>query len=217
MRKSLRTVLTGAGFVLVAMGSAACSDDDGVDSDEEARRAYLGLDLSIPKSLQLGFDGYNAASSANIDPQAGVGDETGTLTISGQVAQGTSDNHEMRLYIGMVDYSDCPCTIVINEDEELDVNLTYDTSDVQTEQPYLHLSLRNVPNGTFTGEITAGAEGLGVYHVTGDIEGDVALELSLEGTIRDAGNGVVERVPGETHVFGTATSGDGLYDIDLMI
>lgn len=212
--QSLRTVLLG---VVLATAAAACSDDDGVDSDEEARRAYLGLDLSIPRSLQLGFDGYNAASSANIDPQVADGGETGTLTVTGQVAQGSSDNHEMRLYIGMVDYSDCPCTIIVNEDEELQVDLTYDTSDVQTEQPYLHLSLRNVPDGTFTGELTTGTDGLGVYHVTGDIEGDVALDLQFEGTLQDDGNGGTVRVPGATHVFGTATSGDGLYDIDLMI
>lgn len=35
-----------------------------VSSEETARRAFLGLDRSIGKSLTLGFAGFNAASSA---------------------------------------------------------------------------------------------------------------------------------------------------------
>ena len=57
---------------LIALLGAGCGDDDEIDSDEEARRAYLGLDGSIEKSLALGFAGFNAASSANISPQMGV-------------------------------------------------------------------------------------------------------------------------------------------------
>jgi hypothetical protein len=75
-------------LALITFGTACGSDE--LDSDEEARRAYLGLDLSIEKSLGLGFAGFNAASSANIDPQIGTGDGGGMLTITGQVDQGTS-------------------------------------------------------------------------------------------------------------------------------
>ena len=189
---------------------AACSNDDAIDSDEEARRAYLGLDASIEKSLNLGFQGFNTADSANIDPQAGTGDASGALTISGQVDQGSSDNKEMRLYVGMVAYSDGVLTVE-TEDEEVEVDLTYDTGATQIEQPYLHLSLRDVPDGTFTGELT------GVYHLTGDIEGDVELTLTMTGEIMDAGGGVVARVPGATTITGTATSGDGLYDVNVTL
>ena len=78
--------VTLAVFSLVAtLGLSACGGS--ISSDEQARRAYLGLDKSVEKSLQLGFDGFNAASSANIPPQSTNGDETGTLTISGQVDQ----------------------------------------------------------------------------------------------------------------------------------
>jgi hypothetical protein len=197
-------------LVLSLLLVAACSDDDAIDSNEEARRAYLGLDASIEKSLNLGFQGFNTADSANIDPQAGTGDASGALTISGQVDQGSSDNKEMRLYVGMVAYSDGVLTVE-TEDEEVEVDLTYDTGATQIEQPYLHLSLRDVPDGTFTGELT------GVYHLTGDIEGDVELTLTMTGEIMDAGGGVVARVPGATTITGTATSGDGLYDVNVTL
>ncbi len=56
--------------------------------DDQPRRAYLGLGKSVGQSLQLGFAGFNAASSANIPTQSANGDVAGTLAISGQVDQG---------------------------------------------------------------------------------------------------------------------------------
>lgn len=202
------TLLTCTALALLG---AACSDD-GIDSNEEARRAYLGLHPSIEKSLNLGFDGFNNGSNANIDPQVGEGDDTGSLTITGQVDRGNSANKEMRLYVGMVDYSEGVFTVVYDDDEEVEVDLTYDTSEVETEQPYLHLSLRDFPDGTFTGELT------GTYSVSGDIEADVTLTLTMAGDIM-AGDveGQVLRVPETTTVTGTATSGDGTYDVDLTL
>lgn len=199
-------------LVSVASLSAAACSDDGIDSDEAARRAYLGLDGSIEKSLNLGFAGYNSATSANIAPQNGTGDAAGALTITGQVDQGASSNKEMRLYVGMVDYTDGVFQVQVEgEQVPVDVDLTYDTSAVVTEQPYLHLSLRNVPDGDFTGELT------GTYLLAGDIEGDVTLTLTMAGAIMDGGGGVVVRVPGSTTITGTATSGDGLYDVAITL
>jgi hypothetical protein len=198
---------------LLAAAGSGCSDDP-IDSDEEARRAYLGLDGSIEKSLNLGFDGFNAASSANIDPQATVGDAAGALVVTGQVDQGSSANKEMRLRVGMTDYSDGIFVVVIEDGEddlELEVDLSYDTAATVEDQPYLHLSLRDVPDGTFTGELT------GVYLLDGDIEGEVELDLAMTGEIEDGGGGLVVRVPGTTTVTGTATSGDGLYAVDVTL
>ena len=210
-----RKVLSGIALSLfVSLAAGACGSS-GVSSDEEARRAYLGLDGSIETSLNLGFAGFNAASSANIDPQMATGLDTGTLTISGQVDQGSSANKEMRLYVGMVDYSDGVFTVVVVHDdqstEEVEVDLTYNTSLVIMEQPYLHLSLRDIPDGTFTGELT------GTYILGGDIDGDVTLNLTLMGDIMDGGGGAVLRVPGSTVVQGTATSGDGVYDVNVTL
>ena len=212
MRNRGTRILPYLCVLALASLAGACSDD-GIDSDEEARRMYLGLDLSIEKSLDLGFAGFNAASSANIDPQMTVGDLEGSLTVSGQVDQGSSDNKGMRLNIGMVDYTDGVIVVVVEgeEDEEVEVELTYDTSDVVAEQPYLMLQLRNFPNGTLYGELD------GVYYVTGDIEGEVVLDLTMNGTIMDAGNGDVTRVPGSTTITGTADSGDGLYEVNVTI
>ena len=91
--RNLSTCLLAMTTLVSLVG--ACSDDE-IDSDEAARRAYLGLDASIGKSITLGFQGFNAASSANIDPQMTTGtapNGSGTLTISGQVDQGLSLIH----------------------------------------------------------------------------------------------------------------------------
>jgi hypothetical protein len=194
----------------------ACGGSDTVSSDEQARRAYLGLDKSIGKSITLGFDGFNAATSANIAPQMVAGDAMpgGTLTVTGQVDQGASNNKQMRLYVGMVAYTDGPVKI---NDKGDTVKITYDTSMTQTDQPYLQLSLMNIPTGTLTGSITSGATMTGKYHLSGDIKGDVELDLQITGTLMSGSNNTVVRVPNTTHVTGTATSGDGVYMVDIMI
>ena len=192
----------------ILAAATGCSDDDAIDSDEAARRAYLGLDVSIGVSLNLGFDGFNAASSANIPPQMTAGVASGMLTISGQVDQGASTNKGMRLQVGMVDYSD-GVLVVMDGDEELEVDLTYATSAVVDAQPALDLQLRDIPNGTFTGTLA------GTYQISGDISGDVTLALTMSGAIQDDGTGDVIRVPGSTTISGTATSGDGLYTVAI--
>jgi hypothetical protein len=188
----------------------ACGGDDGISSDEQARRAYLGLDGSIAKSINLGFDGFNAASSANIDPQMTAGDAMpgGTLTITGQVDQGSSDNKGMRLFVGMVGYSDGPFEI---DSDHNTITVTYDTSMTQAEQPALDMMLKSIPTGTLEGTL------LGDYHLSGDLDGDVTLDLTFTGTLMSGSNNTVVRVPGSTHVTGTATSGDGVYMVDVTI
>lgn len=191
---------------LIALLGAACGSD-GIDSNEEARRAYLGLDTSIEKSLALGFAGFNAASSANIDPQMAPGAEAGTLVITGQVDQGASDNKGMRLYVGMVDYTD---GAVVIEGEEQTINITYDTSMDPLMQPLLNLTLRNIPTGTLDGTLT------GVYVMTGDVDGEATLNLTFSGKLQASGTGV-SRVPGMTVVTGTASTGDGMYEVNVTL
>ncbi|MEZ4402782.1 MAG: hypothetical protein R3B06_22370 [Kofleriaceae bacterium] len=187
---------------------AACADDQAIDSDEAARRAYLGLDGSVAKSLALGFDGFNAASSANIPPQMTTGDAAGTLTITGQVDQGSSANKGMRLRVGMVAYDDGP--FGVGPDDET-ISISYATDADVTTQPYLQLGLRDIPTGTFTGTLT------GTYHLAGALEGDVTLDLTMAGMLQDAGGGATVRQPGTTTVTGTATSGDGSYTVMLTL
>jgi adhesin HecA-like repeat protein len=198
-------------FAFMILALAACSDGDDLDSNEEARRAYLGMDNSIEKSLQLGFAGFNAAQSANIDPQAGVGDDAGTLTITGQVDQGSSANKGMRLRVGMVDYSDG--VIIIHEEGEDDIQfaITYDTSADAATQPALDLMLKGIPTGTFDGTL------VGSYTMDGDIDGTIDLNLSFTGKLMPAGQGTT-RVLGMTHVTGTATNGGGgTYMVDVTL
>lgn len=188
-------------------------DDDGVDSNEEARRAYLGLDLSIEKSIELGFVGFNAASSANIDPQSTAGAVGGTLTVTGQVDQGSSANKGMRLYVGMVDYDEGD--IVINEDGDT-IRVVYDTDVDPTKQPYLSMQLKNIPTGTLEGTLNSNSTMTGVYVLSGDIVGELSLDLTIAGTLMAGTGTTVLRVPGTTTVIGTATNSDGgVYEIDL--
>jgi hypothetical protein len=186
---------------------AACSSND-VDSDEQARRAYLGLDTSIEKSLALGFDGFNSASSANISPQVTTGTKAGMLTITGQVDQGASANKGMRLRVGMVAYTDGPIEVNDNHDT---IEVTYDTATDMTTQPALTLMLMGIPTGTLNGTL------MGTYHLTGAIKGDVTLNLTFAGHLQDAGGGKVTRAPGTTMVTGTATQGDGVYNVALTL
>ena len=176
----------------------------GVTSDEEAEGAYIGLDTAIVRGMNLGMDGYNAASSANIPDQTAPGDVSGTMTVSGQVDQGSSDNKGMRLSVALVDYAD---GVALDSDTTLDVTYATDAA----AQPALDLSLRNIPDGTFSGTF------VGAIGMTGDLEGDVTLDVAMDGAIEtdpdDAAK--LRRVEGTTHITGTATSDYGTYDIDV--
>jgi hypothetical protein len=190
-----------AALVVLATAMTCCHGNE-VDDEEGARAAYLGLDGVVEKSLNLGMDGYNAASSANIPDQSTAGDVSGTLTVSGQVDQGASDNKEMRLELALVGYQD--------EVTETDLVVTYDTAPAAL--PSLDLSLRDIPSGTFTGTL------VGDFAMAGDIEGTVTLNLSLAGEIEPgATEGDIQRVVGSTTVTGTAMSDYGTYSVDLSL
>lgn len=207
----MRTFLASA-LLVFAVG---CGSDD-VDSDEEARRAYLGLDKSIEKALNLGFAGFNAATNANIPDQMTTGDTGGTLLISGQVDKGNSTNKNMRLNVGMVDYDDGD--VEINDDGDT-IHIVYDTNADNTMQPYLELKFANFPDGTMSGSLTSNTNMTGVYTLDGDIIGDLTLNLTISGpTMAGPNAGEVLRVPDMTMVTGTATNADGgVYDITLTL
>jgi hypothetical protein len=198
-----RTTLTSMWLLLGMAALPAC--DDGVSSDEEAEVAYLGLDVAVERALLLGFDGFNSASSANIDPQSTNGDVGGTLTVTGQVDQGASDNKGMRLFMALTDYSDEIPNVGDNED----INVIYDTDPAAL--PALNLTLRNIPDGTLEGTL------VGTFFMEGDLEGEVAISLTFAGEIEpdplDATK--VRRVEGSTTIVGTATAGDDVFEVNL--
>jgi hypothetical protein len=204
MKQTTHTPGLGAARTAFAawIGILASACGGGVDSDEAARAAYIGLDGAVEKSLRLGFDGFNAASSANIPDQMTTGGASGTLVVGGQVDSGASDNKEMRLELTMVDYRD--------EIPDEDLVIVYATNPAAP--PRLDLSFRGLPNATFTGTLT------GDFAMSGDLEGTVTLDLALEGmTEADpmvADN--VRRLPGTT-VRGTAVSDSGTYMVDVTL
>jgi len=205
--RTIRRVRFSSVLLLASLSAAlaGCAEDSDLSSEDDARRAYLGLDGSIEKTLDLGMIGFNEASSANIPTQNGQGDVSGTITIDGQVDQGASDNKGLRLTVALADYSDGPAETVDDDD----IDITYDTDPAQL--PAVDLTLRNIPDGTLEGTL------LGTYGMRGDIEGTATLELTMSGTIQDDGSGGVSRTPGNTHVTGVARSGDATFEIDVMI
>jgi len=212
----MRNLVCASLLVWTTALTVGCGGDDEVDSDEQARRAYLGLDDSIAKSITLGFQGFNAASSANIDAQTTAGTKGGTITVTGKVDQGSSANKGMRLDIGMVGYDDGD--VVINEDGDT-VHIVYDTATDVANQPHIDMQLKNFPTGTLEATLGSNASMLGVYNLSGDIDGTLTLNLTIAGSLMagpEAGD--VLRVPGTTTVTGTATNSDGgVYMIMLTI
>ena len=130
---------------------AACGND--VSSTEDAKNAYLGLDPSVDKGITLGFAGFNAASSANIDPQSADGGASGSMTVTGQVDQGNSTNKGMRLLEALSNYSD-------------NGKVVYTTD--SSAQPALTINLKGIPTGTLDGSLS------GSFLMSGRPDGQVA-------------------------------------------
>jgi hypothetical protein len=183
---------------IVLLFVASCSGD-GVSSDASAKAAYLGLDESIDKAITLGFEGFNAAQSANIPTEQVVGDVSGSMSIGGQVDQGQSANKQMRLQETLVGYADI--------DAGTSAGIVYTTADAGPAE--LDMSLQGIPSGTLDGTLA------GSYGMTGTLASDVTLAISFSGALEAGDAGEVERKPGTTHITGTATSSSGTYDVDL--
>ena len=73
------------------------------------------------------------------------------------------------------------------------------------------MTLNNIPNGTFIGDL------VGTFLMEGDLEGEVTLDLVFDGELQADGNDGTERAPGTTTVTGTAVSGNGTYEVDLTL
>ncbi len=192
-----------AAFLLV-MASSACSDDsNAVSNTENAKRAYLGLDLSVDKAIQLGMQGFNQASSANISPQTASGNVAGTLVVDGQVDQGASANKTMNLTTTYTGYEDAPS---LPNDGGL-LHVVYDGAASTTT---LSMKLMSIPTGTFSGSFTQ------TLRMSGDLRGDVTLALTFSGDLQQVGTtDQIQRKPGTTHITGTATSPYGVYQVEV--
>jgi hypothetical protein len=193
-------------LLLSAVLLAACGGNSSINSTEEARRAYLGLDKSVSKSLTLGFQGYNAASNANIPSQSTAGDMSGMLTITGKVDQGNPSQVSMSLNVGMMMYSDGK---IVVDDKGNTINVTYATDSAA--QPSLSLKLNASAGNTLNGSLA------GDYTMSGDLSGKVTLNLSISGKFSGTAPSVT-RVAGSTTVTGTATNADGgTYTVNTTI
>jgi hypothetical protein len=169
-----------------------CGGSSAVGSPADAEAAYRGLDLAIDKAITLGFQGFVAAKSANIPAQTANGNAAGTMTVTGKVDQGQSNNKTMNLFVAVAGYSD-------------DGKLTYDGS-----QAALGMSLKKIPNGDFSGSLT------GSFSMSGALVGPADFALSFSGNLEpNAMTGDVERKPGTTHITGSVTSDQYSYSVDV--
>ncbi len=178
-----------------------------MDSDEQARRAFLGLNDSISNSLTLAFDGYDAASSANIPAQSGSGSASGTITVSGKVDQGNPQQASMSLSVLLDDYSDGPFAVDTKGDT---ITVTYNSGS-GANTPALSLKLNASSGSSIDGSL------MGDYHTSGALTGTVTLDVTISGTFSGSGT-AVERVPGTTTVMGTVVnSSGGTFDVNAML
>lgn len=179
----------------LAFAGAFVACGNGVSSTEDAKNAYLGLDPSVDKAIQLGFDGYNLdPNGANIQPQSADGGISGSMTVTGQVDQGASNNKGMRLNEALSSYSD-------------NGHVMYNTD--QAALPALTINLKNIPSGTVDGSLS------GSFLMSGGLTGQVSLALTFSGQIEAGSGNTVVRKAGTTHITGTATSPSGTYNVDV--
>lgn len=190
-------------WVLVAAALTGCGDK--VSSDDEAELAWEGLAGAVDRSLTLGMQGYSQASSANLDAQEDQGDVSGTIVVTGQADQGSSDNKGLRLDIALTDYAD---HVDLDDDGDDDIDIHYDTD--PDAPPYADLKLRDLPAGSLSGTLT------GDVAMDGDLEGVVTLALNISGPTESDGADGVRLVDGQTSVTGAVTNDDGgTYSVDV--
>lgn len=192
-------------FALACFALVGC-DDSSVGSDEEAQVAYLGMDRGVDRALKLGFQGFNAASSADIPPQTEPGIVSGTMTVSGKVDQGNSDSNKgMRLFVDLDNYSDG----LVYQEEEIEIFY------FATGTLHLDLKMSDLPdNGHLSGP-GGNVAFYGFVGMEGDIEGDLYLNLYIDGTVSENADGDIKLEPGTTHIRGTAESPNGIYNVDV--
>ncbi len=181
---------------LLALPTSACNRG-ALDNEAAAEIAYLGLDRAVDRMIKLGFDGFNAADSANIPPQSEPGDESGLMDVSGKVDQGASANKGMQLDVVLTDYSD---------GQVQDTAVLYDGGPLTAD-----FSMKGLPDADLTGSLS------GTFGMDGDLAGTLELDLSITGKTQDSGGGVIARVPGSIRVVGTATSDYGVFQVDVSL
>jgi hypothetical protein len=188
--------LSVVALALVACGPAETGD---VNNEASARLAYLGLDAAVGRAIQLGFDGFNAASNANIPEQSEAGDLGGMMVVGGQVDAGASNNKGMRLQVTL-------------KDDYADVVLEGDRMVIYNGGPAaLDMNFKGLPDADLTGTM------MGTFVMAGDLAGDVTLNVSIVGKTMAGPGGEIVRVPGTVVVTGTATSGYGTFNIDVKL
>lgn len=179
--------------VAVLLLTMACGSDGPTSSIPQA--AWMGIDTGIDRAITLAFQGFNAATTGTIPRQTANGTASGTLTVTGQVDQGSSVNKSMQLLAALTNYMD-------------NVSITYSTG---AGAPLaLNKQLTNIPTGNFTGTV------VGVVAMGQSQTGNLTLNLAFSGNLQVGTGGSVQRVAGATHNTGSATTSAGTHNVNVM-
>lgn len=192
--RGMKTKLT----TLVAVLALSGCGDDGLADQEKVIVIYDNFQPSIEKIIENGLLAKDASTSgANITPITADGDIAGLMTIGGQVAQSSSNNENLKLWVQLDAYGDT----------ELVVYQTDNASDDSKLQFTLQISSQpedNVMNGSIVGDIA----------VSGEVEGTGTLALTFVSDLEDDDNNLSVIC---SHVTGTVSSGDATSNIDFVL
>ncbi len=184
--------------LLTALPLCACGGDD-VNNAQAVQKIFDDFQPTMEKIIKQGLAAKDASTNgANITPVSANGTNKGTLTIGGKVAQGTSLNENLDLWVQL----DGPYS-----DSGKIFYATDNSSDTTKLQFGLQMSNQPQDNG-MSGTL------VGPLKVTGDIEGTAAFDLrfATDLTDDDAAPAIIC-----SHVLGTVTQGDQSKSIDFLL
>jgi hypothetical protein len=175
-------------FVLVGCGSDTIN--------QRAQTVYVEIQDVIYDSMELAFKGFNTATSATVPPQTKTGDNKGTLTVTGQVDQGTSPDKAMKLQLELVDYPSASTT-----------NTTFKTG---ATKPSLNINLKGIPNGTLDALLS------GDFLMSGTLSGTATLSITMTGTLQKDPSNTSKVQPAKYSIKGTTKSDYGTHSVDIQ-
>lgn len=191
--------------ILMLLGlTAGCGDDEELTNAEKVSLIYDNIQPTIDKIIAQGLLAKDASTSgANITPFTVNGDNAGTMTVGGQIAQSSGGNQNFTLWVQLDGpYSDTG-TVKYATDN---------TSDSTKLQFGLHIANQpsdNAMEGTLNGPLTVSGD---------DVEGTATFALAFATDLADddaAPTVICSRVTGSVTQDGETKSIDFVLPKDM--
>ncbi len=186
-----RHILSFVGLTL----AAACSGQ----SEETVQKIIDDFQPTVDKIIENGLAAKDASTQgANITPVTASGDEAGTLTIGGKVAQSSGANENLDLWVQLdSDYSDTGKIIYATDN-------TSDTTKLQLDIQITAQPQDNRMSGSIVGPLT----------VEGDVNGSASFNLTFEADLADDDANPTLIC---SHVTGSVTSNGATVNVDFVV